>query len=210
MLCEPIWITVPSYFTCGMQLAYHKGCARRFGNGLPSSNYQNFVPAASQIENHFLQQNIHSWANFIRKHLSKYKTPSGSSHDVRLSSLFHGNFCTDDTTFLCWNSLLGPISHIMMMSSNGHIFRGFTWSFDVFFDLRLNKCLNKQSRSRWFEMQSHSLRHHSNAQSQFNCIFSHQDCSIWITPKLCTFYNSYTKMTCTKTETFSWRRNELP
>ena len=30
--------------------------------------------------------------------------------------------------------------------------RPVTWSFDVFFDLRLNKCLSKQSRGWWFEM----------------------------------------------------------
>ena len=31
------------------------------------------------------------------------------------------------------------------------------WSFDVFFDLHLNKRLSKQSRCQWFEMQSYSL-----------------------------------------------------
>ena len=35
-------------------------------------------------------------------------------------------------------------------------------SFDVFFDLRLNKRLSKQSRRRWFETPSHSLRRHCN------------------------------------------------
>ena len=37
-----------------------------------------------------------------------------------------------------------------------------TWSFDVFFDLRLNKRLSKQSRRRWFEMASRSLWRHCN------------------------------------------------
>ena len=68
----------------------------------------------------------------------------------------------------------------MMMSSNGTIFRLLdlcvgnspvtgefpsqrtVWNFDVFFDLCLNKQLSKQSRCQWFEMQSHSLWHHSN------------------------------------------------
>ena len=36
-----------------------------------------------------------------------------------------------------------------------------TRSFDVCFDLRLNKRLSKQSRRRWFEMPSHSLWCHS-------------------------------------------------
>ena len=35
-----------------------------------------------------------------------------------------------------------------------------TWSFDVFFDLRLIKQLSKVSRCRWFEKPSRSLWHH--------------------------------------------------
>ena len=35
--------------------------------------------------------------------------------------------------------------------------RPVTRSFEVFFDLRLNKCLSKQSRRRWFETPSRSL-----------------------------------------------------
>ena len=37
-----------------------------------------------------------------------------------------------------------------------------TQSFDVFFDLRLNKRLSKQPRRRWFETPSHSLWRHCN------------------------------------------------
>ena len=37
-----------------------------------------------------------------------------------------------------------------------------TWSFDVFFYLRLNKWLSKQSRCRWFETPSRSKLRHSN------------------------------------------------
>ena len=40
--------------------------------------------------------------------------------------------------------------------------RPVTWSFDVFFDLCLNKWLSKQSRRRWFEMPPRSLWHHCN------------------------------------------------
>ena len=53
------------------------------------------------------------------------------------------------------------ISLLMMKSLNGNIFRvtghlfhtqmPVTQSFDVFFDLRLNKRLSKQSRGWWFE-----------------------------------------------------------
>ena len=41
--------------------------------------------------------------------------------------------------------------------------RPVTRSFDVFFDLRLNKRLTKQSRGWWFETPSHSLWRHCNA-----------------------------------------------
>ena len=40
--------------------------------------------------------------------------------------------------------------------------RPVTWSFDVFFDLRLNKRLSKQLWGWWFEMPSCSLWHHCN------------------------------------------------
>ena len=76
-----------------------------------------------------------------------------------------------------------PPSSIMMTSSNGNIFRvtgplcweftghrlvppppqmPVTRSFDVFFDLRLNKRLSNQSRCRWFETPLCSLWRHCN------------------------------------------------
>ena len=74
--------------------------------------------------------------------------------------------------------------NIMMTSSNGNIFRvtgplcreftgpgefptqrPVTRSFDVFFDLRLNKRLSKQPRGWWFETQSWSLWRHCNVQN---------------------------------------------
>ena len=75
----------------------------------------------------------------------------------------------------------------MMTSSNGNIFRvtnplwakstGHRWipsqrpvtrSFGVFFDMRLNKRLNKQSKSRLFETPSRSLWRHCNALPTFS------------------------------------------
>ena len=78
-------------------------------------------------------------------------------------------------------------SVIMMTSSNGNIFRvtgplcgeftgpgefptqrPMTQSFDVFFDLRLNKPLSKQSQGWWFETLSRSLwRHRNDLQEHF-------------------------------------------
>ena len=63
----------------------------------------------------------------------------------------------------------------MMTSSNGIIFRvtGPLWrpvtqSFDVFFDLRLNKRLSKQPWGWWFETPSLSLWHQCN-ENKFTC-----------------------------------------
>ena len=83
----------------------------------------------------------------------------------------------------------------MMMSSNGNIFcvtgplcgeftgpgefptqRPVTRSFDVFFDLGLNKRLNKHSWGWWFEMLSWSLwRHHNALKSYFNSLMLGQN-----------------------------------
>ena len=76
-----------------------------------------------------------------------------------------------------------PSEYSMMTSSNGNIFRvtgplcgeftgpgefptqrPVTRSFDVFFDLRLNKRLSKQPWGWWFETPSWSLWRHRNAQ----------------------------------------------
>ena len=67
------------------------------------------------------------------------------------------------------------IHHVMMASSNGNIFRvtGPLWGeftgsqkpvtriFDVFFDMRLNERLSKQSWGWWFETPSRSLCHYN-------------------------------------------------
>ena len=82
----------------------------------------------------------------------------------------------------------GLVQYDIMTSSNGENFsvtgplcreftghqwilseRPVTRNFDVFFDLRLNKRLNKQSRRRWFA--THSLWRHCNAISIRNAYF---------------------------------------
>ena len=62
--------------------------------------------------------------------------------------------------------------------------RPVTWSFDVFFDLCLNKRLRKQSWGWWFETLSHSLWRHCNdfTDDIFKGIFVLQ--TIWILNKL--------------------------
>ena len=87
---------------------------------------------------------------------------------------------------------------IMMTSSNGNIFRvtghlcgeftGPRWipaqrpvarSFDVFFDLRLNKRLSKQSYGWWFETLSHPLWCHRNVDGIFKCIPFNDSTAFW-------------------------------
>ena len=58
-----------------------------------------------------------------------------------------------------------------------------TQSFDVFFHLRLNKRLSKQSWGWWFETPSHSLLRHSNVSGQVHWL-----CSLWL-------INDYRKIT---------------
>ena len=84
-------------------------------------------------------------------------------------------------TQLSWLIVWNDIAMIMMTSSNGHIFRvtghlcgespvpgefpaqrPLTRNFDVFFDLRLNKRLSKQSWGWWFETLSRPLWRHRN------------------------------------------------
>ena len=76
--------------------------------------------------------------------------------------------CTMATT-PCGNQV--EFWELMMTSSNGNIFRVagefptqrlVTWSFDGFFDLRLNKGLGKQSGGWWLETPSHPLWRHCN------------------------------------------------
>ena len=52
--------------------------------------------------------------------------------------------------------------------------RPVTRSFNVFFDLRLNKCLSKHSRRWWFETQSCSLWRHSNEINKVSTISTTQ------------------------------------
>ena len=83
----------------------------------------------------------------------------------------NGNLYTDNTTSLISKGLrvhLAPICIVTIdkfpptVSVLLYIFpvqSPVTWSFDVFFDLRLNKRLNKQLWGWWFETPSRSLWH---------------------------------------------------
>ena len=65
-----------------------------------------------------------------------------------------------------------------------------TWSFDVFFDLRLNKRLSKQSWGWWFEMPWRPLWRHfmrtwpddCRLQSAWILWLSLQECNVWLSP----------------------------
>ena len=77
--------------------------------------------------------------------------------------------------------------------------RSVTWSFDVFFDLRLNKRLSKQLRGLWFETPSRSLWHHCNAlrRGQWCRKYLHAPTSSWnINWKLCYTWNKLDKLLC--------------
>ena len=86
-----------------------------------------------------------------------------------------------------YSKMLRYMRNVMMTSSNGNIFRitgplcgeftgpgefptqrPVTRSFDAFFDLRLNKPLNKQPWGWWFETLSRSLWRHRNVVAEVN------------------------------------------
>ena len=58
------------------------------------------------------------------------------------------------------------------------------WSFDVFFDLCLNKWLSKQSRGWWFEMPSRPLWCHCN--DTYNAVCRQLGCALF-----CCGYNNF-------------------
>ena len=112
------------------------------------------------------------WGDFKRQRESCYFRTSGVVSEANVVKRQHFRFTV-------WGIIIhlsleqkarvvycGSLTEVSMMtSSNGNIFRvtGHMRSFEVFFDLRLNKRLSKQSWSWWFETLSHSLWSHSNA-----------------------------------------------
>ena len=66
------------------------------------------------------------------------------------------------------SALLALFEWIPLVTGGFHSQRPVTWSFDVFFYLRLNKRLGKQSRRQWFETPSLSLWRHYNNRSECN------------------------------------------
>ena len=76
---------------------------------------------------------------------------------------------TSSNTTIWWRHQMETFSALLALcEGNPLVTSGFpsqrlvTWSFDVFFDLRLNKRLSKQSWGWWFETPSHPLWRHSN------------------------------------------------
>ena len=78
---------------------------------------------------------------------------------------------------------------LLERESTGHQQRLVTWSFDVFFGVRLNKRLSKRSRCRWFETPWRLLWRHCDVVSciiAFTwCLWSlvsptHLECRTWI------------------------------
>ena len=70
----------------------------------------------------------------------------------------------------CWRHQMETFSALLALCEGNSPVTGefasrrpVTRSFDVFFDLRLNKRLSRQPRRRWFETPSHSLWRHCNS-----------------------------------------------
>ena len=74
-----------------------------------------------------------------------------------IASVFGCTWCHQMETF---SALLAPCAGNSPVTGEFPAQRPVTRSFDVFFDLRLNKWLSKQLRHRWFEKPSHSSWRH--------------------------------------------------
>ena len=92
--------------------------------------------------------------------LKTFKTWSGKMNSV----LFHAHKCCSKcVSMMTWlNGNIFRITGTIWGESTGWfpLQRSVTRSFDVFFDLRLNKWLSKQPRCRWFETSLCSLWRH--------------------------------------------------
>ena len=98
---------------------------------------------------------------------------TGSIDGTNVSNqLYHGEWCLYNTETWWRHQMETFYASLALCEGNPPVTGGFpaqrpmTSSDDVFFDLCLNKRLNKQSRSWWFEMPSHSLWRHYNVFSQ--------------------------------------------
>ena len=85
--------------------------------------------------------------------------------------------------YACWRHQMETFSALLSLcEGNPPITGGFPSlmpvmrSFEIFFDLRMNKRLSKQSRRRWFETPSHSLWRHCHGYDAYSAY--NQDLSI--------------------------------
>ena len=81
---------------------------------------------------------------------------------------------TDNLIISWWRIQMETFSALLALcEGNASVTGGFpsqrpvTWSFDIFFDLRLNKWFSKQLRCRWFETLSRPSLRHCNVGSLF-------------------------------------------
>ena len=101
----------------------------------------------------------HFYAGTLTSHFMEEHSSPTSIFPVFMMKSSKGNmfrvtgFCAGNSPVTAGNSLV---------TGEFPPHRPVTRSFDVFFDLRLNKRLSKQQRSRWFETPSRSLWHHCN------------------------------------------------
>ena len=101
----------------------------------------------------------HFYEGALTSHFMEHQSSPTSIFPVFMMTSSNGNmfrvtgFCAGNSPVTAGNS---PVT------SEFPSHRPVTRSFDVFFDLRLNKRLSKQSRRRWFETPSSSLWRHCN------------------------------------------------
>ena len=121
----------------------------------------------------------HTLASFWRKQscpglicVIKYKRAQSLADE--LAFIPHLNHAETHDDVIEWKhfSVTGPLWGNPPVSGGFPSQRPVTRSFDVFFDLRMNKRLSSQSRCQWFETPSRSLWRHCNG--LMLCVFYHR------------------------------------
>ena len=181
---------------------FHAFSSCYFNLYLVISIMQYFVWKSCAMKNSFYQKGI-QLKMFYTKIVKSFEHLNLSAH---MSQRF---FSTEyEPSDLWWRHQMEPFSALLALCAGNSPVSGefpsqrpVARSFDVFFDLRLNKPLSKQSWGWWFETTSRSLWRHCNV-GVCPCV---SDWSIWL------FHNTswMVTMICTVDKAFSHTTNRI-
>ena len=104
-------------------------------------------------------------------HIFSPKNSGKMSHNLNIKARYRGSFVSSLSMITSSNGNIFHVTGPLCKEFTGHRWippqRPVMRSFDVFFDLCLNKWLSKQPWRQWCELPSRSLCHHCNAEQIF-------------------------------------------